>query len=643
MSSSRGACLIMDGRQRRRAARIVVATVALIALELLGMARPGWGDRWGVSRAVAYLVPYLIVGWDVLRRAARGVVRGSALGEDFLMSAATIGALALAVWEDGSYVEAVAVMLLFQLGELFQSVAVGRSRRDIGALMDIRPDHADVERGGEIVRMSPSEVLPESVIVVRPGERIPLDGVALEGRASLDRSALTGESAPRAVAPGDDVPSGCIVLDGVLRIKTTRPYGESTVARILALVEGASARKSRAERLVSRFARVYTPTVCVAVLALAVVPPVARTLFLGLSPAWGEHLYRALTFLTISCPCALVISVPLTAFAGLGRASREGILVKGSNYLEALGEARTVVFDKTGTLTRGTFDVVAVCPSLMDEKELLHIAAHVERWSTHPIAAALRRAWPDEMDGCRVEEAEELVGMGVRAMVDGRSVCVGNAALMEQTGAAWTEHHGPGTVVHVSVDGQYAGHVVVRDAPKEGAREAVDALRACGVERVVMLTGDSRATATKVADELGIREVCAELLPDGKVAKLEELLAEGRGRVAFVGDGINDAPVLARADVGIAMGALGTDAAIEAADIVLMDDDPMKIAKAMRISRRSMRIVRQNVAGSIVVKAACLALGAVGMASMWLAVFADVGVMILAVANAGRAWSATDI
>ena len=622
--------------ERGGAARIVVCAALLVLLNVLSRFIP----LHGAARFFAYLVPYLVIGYDILREAAEGIRNREPFDENFLMAVATLGALALAAAEDGDYVEAVAVMLLYQMGELFQDRAVDKSRRDIRALIDIRPDYANIEKEGGLERVNPGSVAVGSVILIQPGERIPLDGVVIEGTSSLNTAALTGESAPRDVGPGSEVLSGCVNREGVLRVRTTRGFGESAASRILDLVENASSRKSQSENFISRFARRYTPVVCYSALALAVLPPLIRAFVLELPTDWGNWFYRALTFLVISCPCALVVSIPLSFFAGLGGASRQGILIKGSNYLEALSETDCVVFDKTGTLTEGSFEVSAVHPEHIDETRLLHLAAHVERYSTHPIANTLRRAYPDEADDCRVEAVEEIPGQGVRAQVNGETVCVGTPLLMESVGAQWRECHRKGTVIHAAIDGQYAGHVVISDRVKPHAREAVDALRAAGIKRIVMLTGDTIPAAESVARELGIDEFHSELLPDGKVAKVEELLAERSGggrKLAFVGDGINDAPVLSRADVGIAMGALGSDAAIEAADVVLMDDDPLKVAKAIKISRRCMTIVRENIAFSIGVKLLCLGLGALGLADMWLAVFADVGVMVLAVLNAIRA------
>lgn len=558
------------------------------------------------------------------------------------MAIATLGAIILAVYEDGDYTEAIGVMLFYQIGEWFQSYAVGKSRRNISELMDIRPDYANVEReNGQLEAVDPDEVEVGTIIVVKPGEKIPIDGEVVEGSSTLNTSALTGESLPREVESGDEVISGCININGLLKIRTTKEFGESTVSKILDLVENASSRKSKAEDFISKFARVYTPAVVAAAIALALVPPFVRMGFMGVPADWDVWIYRALTFLVISCPCALVISIPLSFFAGIGGASKAGVLVKGSNYLETLSKVKTVVFDKTGTLTKGVFQVTAAHPQEMSEKELLHLAAHVERYSTHPIAASLRAAYPNESDSCRVEAVEEIAGQGIRAHVNGNVVCVGNSKMMEAVGAEWYDchRHAAGTVIHVSINGKYAGHVIISDVVKETSKAAIAALKSVGVARTVMLTGDAKEVADAVAKELGIDQVRSELLPADKVQNVEELLLgnKGNGNLAFVGDGINDAPVLTRADIGIAMGAMGSDAAIEAADVVLMDDDPMKISQAIRISRKCLAIVNQNTWFSIGIKLVVLLLGAVGIANMWFAIFADVGVMILAVLNAMRA------
>ena len=623
----------MNTRQKRTLLRLVVTAVLLAIVTQLPLT--------GVPRLLAYLVPYLIVGYDILYKAGKGLLKRQPFDECLLMAVATLGALALAIYEDGDYLEAIAVMLFYQVGELFQGYAVGRSRRDITGLMDIRPDYANVEQDGQLVRVAPESVAVGTEIVVQPGEKVPLDGVITVGSSQLNTVALTGESLPRNVQPGDAALSGSVNAGGLLRLRTTKAFGESTASKILALVENASSRKSRAEAFITRFARVYTPIVVYAAVALAVLPPLVHQFVLAAEPAWGIWVYRALTFLVISCPCALVISIPLSFFAGLGGASRQGVLIKGSNYLEALAQVGTVVFDKTGTLTKGVFQVTALHPETIDEEELLHLAAHVERFSTHPIAVSLKEAFRHEDDGCTVEDVQEVAGQGVRAQVNGHAVAVGNAKLMQAEGAKWHDCEKTGTIVHVAMDGTYMGHIVIADVIKEHAAAAITALRAQGVRQTVMLTGDSRKVAEDVAGQLGLDACYSELLPVDKVAQVEQLLKKqtGESRLAFVGDGINDAPVLARADVGIAMGALGSDAAIEAADVVLMDDDPAKIAVAQRIARRTMRIVHQNIVGSIGVKVLVLALSAVGLANMWAAIFADVGVMVLAVLNAMRALS----
>ena len=614
--------------------RIIVAAILMIVLHFAPVS--------GMVRFGLYLVPYLIIGYDILWKAFKGVKNRQPFDESLLMAIATLGAIILAVYEDGDYTEAIGVMLFYQIGEWFQSYAVGKSRRNISELMDIRPDYANVEReNGQLEAVDPDEVEVGTIIVVKPGEKIPIDGEVVEGSSTLNTSALTGESLPREVESGDEVISGCININGLLKIRTTKEFGESTVSKILDLVENASSRKSKAEDFISKFARVYTPAVVAAAIALALVPPFVRMGFMGVPADWDVWIYRALTFLVISCPCALVISIPLSFFAGIGGASKAGVLVKGSNYLETLSKVKTVVFDKTGTLTKGVFQVTAAHPQEMSEKELLHLAAHVERYSTHPIAASLRAAYPNESDSCRVEAAEEIAGEGIRAYVNGNVVCVGNSKMMEAVGAEWYDchRHAAGTVIHVSINGRYAGHVIISDVVKETSKAAIAALKSVGVARTVMLTGDAKEVADAVAKELGIDQVRSELLPADKVQNVEELLLEnkGNGNLAFVGDGINDAPVLTRADIGIAMGAMGSDAAIEAADVVLMDDDPMKISQAIRISRKCLAIVNQNTWFSIGIKLVVLLLGAVGIANMWFAIFADVGVMILAVLNAMRA------
>ena len=624
----------MNKKQKRNLMRIIVAAILMIVLHFAPVS--------GMVRFGLYLVPYLIIGYDILWKAFKGVKNRQPFHESLLMAIATLGAIILAVYEDGDYTEAIGVMLFYQIGEWFQSYAVGKSRRNISELMDIRPDYANVEReNGQLEAVDPDEVEVGTIIVVKPGEKIPIDGEVVEGSSTLNTSALTGESLPREVESGDEVISGCININGLLKIRTTKEFGESTVSKILDLVENASSRKSKAEDFISKFARVYTPAVVAAAIALALVPPFVRMGFMGVPADWDVWIYRALTFLVISCPCALVISIPLSFFAGIGGASKAGVLVKGSNYLETLSKVKTVVFDKTGTLTKGVFQVTAAHPQEMSEKELLHLAAHVERYSTHPIAASLRAAYPNESDSCRVEAVEEIAGQGIRAHVNGNVVCVGNSKMMEAVGAEWYDchRHAAGTVIHVSINGRYAGHVIISDVVKETSKAAIAALKSVGVAKTVMLTGDAKEVADAVAKELGIDQVRSELLPADKVQNVEELLMEnkGNGNLAFVGDGINDAPVLTRADIGIAMGAMGSDAAIEAADVVLMDDDPMKISQAIRISRKCLAIVNQNTWFSIGIKLVVLLLGAVGIANMWFAIFADVGVMILAVLNAMRA------
>lgn len=624
----------MNKKQKRNLMRIIVAAILMIVLHFASVS--------GMVRFGLYLVPYLIIGYDILWKAFKGVKNRQPFDESLLMAIATLGAIILAIYEDGDYTEAIGVMLFYQIGEWFQSYAVGKSRRNISELMDIRPDYANVEReNGQLEAVDPDEVEVGTIIVVKPGEKIPIDGEVVEGSSTLNTSALTGESLPREVESGDEVISGCININGLLKIRTTKEFGESTVSKILDLVENASSRKSKAEGFISKFARVYTPAVVAAAIALALVPPFVRMGFMGVPADWDVWIYRALTFLVISCPCALVISIPLSFFAGIGGASKAGVLVKGSNYLETLSKVKTVVFDKTGTLTKGVFQVTAAHPQEMSEKELLHLAAHVERYSTHPIAASLRAAYPNESDSCRVEAVEEIAGEGIRAHVNGNVVCVGNSKMMEAVGAEWYDchRHAAGTVIHVSINGRYAGHVIISDVVKETSKAAIAALKSVGVAKTVMLTGDAKEVADAVAKKLGIDQVRSELLPADKVQNVEELLMEnkGNGNLAFVGDGINDAPVLTRADIGIAMGAMGSDAAIEAADVVLMDDDPMKISQAIRISRKCLAIVNQNTWFSIGIKLVVLLLGAVGIANMWFAIFADVGVMILAVLNAMRA------
>ena len=621
----------MNRKQKKMLARILTAAAMLIALKLIPVT--------GVLQLALYLVAYLVIGYDILKKAWRGILNRQVFDENFLMAVATVGAFALAiVSHSGDYVEAIAVMLFYQIGELFQSYAVGKSRRNISALMDIRPDYANIERDGQLEKVDPDEVEIGSVIVVQPGEKVPLDGVILSGASSLNTSALTGESLPRDAKAGDEVISGCINMTGVLRIQTTKAFGESTVSKILELVEDSSSHKSKSENFISKFARVYTPAVCYGALALAVLPPVVR-LMLGHPAQWGDWVYRALTFLVISCPCALVISIPLSFFAGIGGASKEGVLIKGSNYLETLSQVKTVVFDKTGTLTQGVFEVSGVHHSEMENEKLLEYAALAECASSHPISKSLQRAYGKAIDRDRVRDIQEISGKGVSAVVDGHAVLAGNDKLMALRGIPFIGCHSVGTIIHIAIDGQYAGHIVISDVVKPHAKEAIKRLKHAGVEKTVMLTGDSRRVADQVAGALGVDEVHSELLPADKVAQVEKLLAGkgGRDKLAFVGDGINDAPVLSRADIGIAMGAMGSDAAIEAADVVLMDDDPLKIAKAIRISRKCIGIVYQNIVFALAVKFACLALGALGLANMWAAIFADVGVMVLAVLNAIRA------
>lgn len=621
----------MNRKQKKMLARILAAAAMLIALKLIPVT--------GVLQLALYLVAYLVIGYDILKKAWRGILNRQVFDENFLMAVATVGAFALAiVSRSGDYVEAIAVMLFYQIGELFQSYAVGKSRRNISVLMDIRPDYANIERDGQLEKVDPDEVEIGSVIVVQPGEKVPLDGVILSGASSLNTSALTGESLPRDAKAGDEVISGCINMTGVLRIQTTKAFGESTVSKILELVEDSSSHKSKSENFISKFARVYTPAVCYGALALAVLPPVVR-LMLGHPAQWGDWIYRALTFLVISCPCALVISIPLSFFAGIGGASKEGVLIKGSNYLETLSKVKTVVFDKTGTLTQGVFEVSGVHHSEMENEKLLEYAALAECASSHPISKSLQRAYGKAIDRDRVRDIQEISGKGVSAMVDGHAVLAGNDKLMALRGIPFIDCHSVGTIIHIAIDGQYAGHIVISDVVKPHAKEAIEQLKHAGVEKTVMLTGDSRRVADQVAGALGVDEVHSELLPADKVAQVEKLLAGkgGKDKLAFVGDGINDAPVLSRADIGIAMGAMGSDAAIEAADVVLMDDDPLKIAKAIRISRKCIGIVYQNIVFALAVKFACLVLGALGLANMWAAIFADVGVMVLAVLNAIRA------
>ena len=627
----------MTKKQKKMLSRILITAVMLAALYFLPVT--GW------PRLALYLAAYLVIGYDILKKAGQGILNGRVFDENFLMAVATVGAFALAIYEkSGDYNEAIAVMLFYQIGELFQSYAVGKSRKNISALMDIRPDYANVERDGQLVQIDPNEVAVGTVIVVQPGEKVPIDGVVVEGSSTLNTSALTGESLPRDACEGDEIISGCINMTGLLKIRTTKEFGESTVSKILELVENSSSRKSRSEDFIAKFARVYTPAVCYSALALAVLPPVIR-LIGGMDGQWEQWVYRALTFLVTSCPCALVVSIPLSFFAGIGGASKEGVLIKGSNYLETLSQVKTVVFDKTGTLTKGVFEVTAVHHSDMDESKLLEYAALAECASSHPISRSLQRAYGKAIDRSRVTDIQEISGHGVTACVDGHTVAAGNSKLMERLGIPYHDCHSVGTIIHMAVDGQYAGHIVISDVVKPHAREALAALHKAGVSRTVMLTGDAKKVAEAVAAELGVDEVHSELLPGDKVAQVEALLAQqkGRDKLAFVGDGINDAPVLGRADIGIAMGAMGSDAAIEAADIVLMDDDPAKISKAIKISRKCIGIVYQNIVFALAVKFACLALVAVGVADMWAAIFADVGVMVLAVLNAIRALRVHDL
>ena len=627
----------MSKKQKKMLIRILISAALLIGFNFLPFDGP--------LRFVLYLIPYLVIGYDILIKAFKGIKNRQPFDESLLMAIATIGAIAIAIYsevvdhEAGDYVEAIAVMLFYQIGEWFQSYAVGKSRRNISDLMDIRPDYANIEKDGKLEQIDPDEVEIGSVIVVQPGEKVPIDGVVIEGTSTLNTSALTGESLPREAQEGDEIISGCINMTGVLKIKTTKEFGESTVSKILDLVENASSRKSKSEDFITKFARIYTPAVVYSAIALAILPPLVRMFGMGIPAEWGTWIYRALTFLVISCPCALVISIPLSFFAGIGGASNAGVLVKGSNYLETLSQTKCVVFDKTGTLTQGVFEVNEVHHNEMNREQLLEYAALAESASSHPISKSLQRAYGKEIDRSRVTDIRELSGNGVTAKVDGIDVAAGNSKLMDRLGVKWIDCHQSGTIIHMAVDGRYAGHIVISDIEKPHAKEAIQALKKAGVEKTVMLTGDSRRVAEHVAADLGIDEVHAELLPADKVSEVEEILKKntGKGKLAFVGDGINDAPVLSRADIGIAMGAMGSDAAIEAADIVLMDDDPLKISKAIRISRKCLRIVYENIWFAIGIKLICLVLGAVGIANMWLAIFADVGVMIIAVLNAIRA------
>ncbi|MCI7113278.1 MAG: cadmium-translocating P-type ATPase [Lachnobacterium sp.] len=621
----------MNKKQKKMLVRIIIAAALMIILHFVPVK--------GVIRFLLYLIPYFVIGYDILRKAFKGIMNHQVFDENFLMAVATVGAIIVALSENGDYTEAIAVMLFYQIGELFQSYAVGKSRRNISELMDIRPDYANVEVDGKLEQADPDEVEIGSVIVVKPGEKVPIDGIIIDGNSTLNTSALTGESVPRDAKYGDEIISGCINLSGVLKIRTTKEFGESTVSKILDLVENSSSKKSKSENFISKFAKYYTPAVCYSALALAILPPVVRMLFMSASPEWATWIYRALTFLVISCPCALVISIPLSFFAGIGGASREGVLVKGSNYLETLSQTKYVVFDKTGTMTEGVFEVTDVYENTMDKEKVLEYAAFAESFSSHPISKSLKKAYGREIDQTRVSDVEEISGHGIIAKVDGIDVAAGNYKLMKKLRLSYADSDKVGTIVHVAVNGKYEGYILISDRIKATAKEAIHALKKAGVERTIMLTGDSKTVADSVAKELGIDEVYSELLPSDKVAKVEELLAKKsrKSKLAFVGDGINDAPVLSRADIGIAMGAMGSDAAIEAADIVLMDDDPVKISKAIKISRKCLRIVYENTYFAIGIKLICLLLGAVGIANMWLAIFADVGVMVIAVLNAIRA------
>lgn len=621
----------MNKKQKKMLVRIIIAAALMIILHFVPVK--------GVIRFLLYLIPYFVIGYDILRKAFKGIMNHQVFDENFLMAVATVGAIIVALSENGDYTEAIAVMLFYQIGELFQSYAVGKSRRNISELMDIRPDYANVEVDGKLEQADPDEVEIGSVIVVKPGEKVPIDGIIIDGSSTLNTSALTGESVPRDAKCGDEIISGCINLSGVLKIRTTKEFGESTVSKILDLVENSSSKKSKSENFISKFAKYYTPAVCYSALALAILPPVVRMLFMSASPEWATWIYRALTFLVISCPCALVISIPLSFFAGIGGASREGVLVKGSNYLETLSQTKYVVFDKTGTMTEGVFEVTGVYENTMDKEKVLEYAALAESFSSHPISKSLKKAYGREIDQTRVSDVEEISGHGIIAKVDGIDVAAGNYKLMKKLRLSYADSDKVGTIVHVAVNGKYEGYILISDRIKATAKEAIHALKKAGIERTIMLTGDSKTVADSVAKELGIDEVYSELLPSDKVAKVEELLAKKsrKSKLAFVGDGINDAPVLSRVDIGIAMGAMGSDAAIEAADIVLMDDDPVKISKAIKISRKCLRIVYENTYFAIGIKLICLLLGAVGIANMWLAIFADVGVMVIAVLNAIRA------
>ena len=622
----------MTKKQKKMLIRIIIAAVLLTALNFIPVK--------GILRMILFLIPYLVIGYDILKKAGKGILNRQVFDENFLMAVATIGAIAIAIYDrSGDFNEAVAVMLFYQIGELFQSYAVGKSRRNISELMDIRPDYANIEQDGKLEKVDPDEIEIGTVIVVQPGEKVPIDGIVVAGTSTLNTSALTGESLPRETKVGDEIISGCINMTGVLKIRTIKEFGESTVSKILELVENSTSRKSRSEDFISKFAKYYTPVVCYGALALAILPPLVRMLAMGAAPQWDMWIYRALTFLVISCPCALVISIPLSFFAGIGGASHEGVLVKGSNYLEAMSQTKYVVFDKTGTLTKGVFEVNGVHHSEMEEEKLLEYAALAESASSHPISRSIQRAYGKEIDRTRVSEIEEISGNGVTAKVDGKPVAAGNDKLMKRLGITPIACHSAGTIIHIAIDGKYMGHILISDVEKPTSKEAIRALKSAGIEKTVMLTGDAKRVADQVAEKLGLDEVYSELLPSDKVAQVERLLAEkpAKAKLAFVGDGINDAPVLGRADIGIAMGAMGSDAEIEAADVVLMDDDPKKIAKAIRISRKCMRIVYENIYFALGIKAVCLILGALGIANMWMAIFADVGVMVIAVLNAIRA------
>ncbi|WP_456081224.1 heavy metal translocating P-type ATPase [Mediterraneibacter sp.] len=622
----------MTKKQKKMLIRIIIAAVLLTALNFIPVK--------GILRMILFLIPYLVIGYDILKKAGKGILNRQVFDENFLMAVATIGAIAIAIYDrSGDFNEAVAVMLFYQIGELFQSYAVGKSRRNISELMDIRPDYANIEQDGKLEKVDPDEIEIGTVIVVQPGEKVPIDGIVVAGTSTLNTSALTGESLPRETKVGDEIISGCINMTGVLKIRTIKEFGESTVSKILELVENSTSRKSRSEDFISKFAKYYTPAVCYGALALAILPPLVRMLAMGAAPQWDMWIYRALTFLVISCPCALVISIPLSFFAGIGGASHEGVLVKGSNYLEAMSQTKYVVFDKTGTLTKGVFEVNGVHHSEMEEEKLLEYAALAESASSHPISKSIQRAYGKEIDRTRVSEIEEISGNGVTAKVDGKLVAAGNDKLMKRLGITPIACHSAGTIIHIAIDGKYMGHILISDVEKPTSKEAIRALKSAGIEKTIMLTGDAKRVADQVAEKLGLDEVYSELLPSDKVAKVERLLAEKpeKAKLAFVGDGINDAPVLGRADIGIAMGAMGSDAAIEAADVVLMDDDPLKIVKAIKISKKCIRIVYQNIIFALTIKAICLILGAVGIANMWVAIFADVGVMVIAVLNAIRA------